>query len=133
LHVVGNLHVSNEIYTTQWTDYSSTSTIVGFTGGFTTKYIFYKKLGKSVFCEFVLNGTSDSASCSFTLPDSANTDFPGVLACHGIIETWDDDTHVMGRLTSDSSNVFSCHHPWTNGWKTSGQKYARGSFWYQTD
>ena len=40
-----------------WTDYSATSTIVGWSS-YTTKSIFYKKIGKLVFVQFVISGVA---------------------------------------------------------------------------
>jgi hypothetical protein len=131
LHVEGDVYANGDLYTVGWTDYSSTSTIVGFSA-YTTKTIFYKKVGKSCHCSFVLNGTSNDTVCSFTLPYSACADFSGVLLMQGTSEVWDDDLHTLGRITTDSSAIITIHHPWTNGWKSSSMKYARGTFCYQT-
>jgi hypothetical protein len=53
-----------------WTDYSSTSTIVGWSNP--TKILNYVILGKLMFVQFSITGTSDSTSTSFTLPITAN-------------------------------------------------------------
>jgi len=54
---------------TDWVDYSATSTIVGWSS-FTTKIIKYRVLGKQVFVYCVINGTSNSTTTSFTLPNN---------------------------------------------------------------
>jgi len=50
-----------------WTDYSNTSTVTGWSS-FTTKQIYYKAIGKLVFVEFNIDGTSNANSAQFTLP-----------------------------------------------------------------
>jgi len=50
-----------------WTDYSNTSTVTGWSS-FTTKQIYYKSIGKLVFVEFNIDGTSNADSAQFTLP-----------------------------------------------------------------
>jgi hypothetical protein len=52
---------------TDWVDYSSTSTIVGWSS-FTTKLIKYRVIGKQVFVIANIRGTSNSTSTSFTIP-----------------------------------------------------------------
>lgn len=53
-----------------WTDYSATSTIVGWSS-FTTKQIRYKIVGKQIFVYFYLAGTSNSVNVTFTLPNNS--------------------------------------------------------------
>jgi hypothetical protein len=53
-----------------WTDYSATSTIVGWSS-FTTKVLKYRVVGKQVFIIYDFDGTSNSATTTFTLPYSA--------------------------------------------------------------
>lgn len=50
-------------------DYSATSTVTGWSS-FTTKQIFYLKIGKLVWVEFNLAGTSNDTVAQFTLPYS---------------------------------------------------------------
>jgi len=69
LRTPDTLVVDGDLYTTAFTDYSATSTIVGW-ASFTTKEIFYKQVGKLVFVIFNLVGTSNSVSTSITVPVS---------------------------------------------------------------
>jgi len=56
-----------------WANYSAVSTIVGWSS-FTTKLIYTKKIGKTVFVSFFLHGVSNATTISFTLPyKSSNT------------------------------------------------------------
>lgn len=54
---------------TDWIDYSETSTIEGWSS-FTTKTIRYRIIGKQMFFEVFLLGTSNSTSATFTLPNN---------------------------------------------------------------
>lgn len=71
-----------------WTDYSATSTIVGWTS-FTVKQIFYKQIGKTVFVSVYLAGTSNATNITFTLPLPASTHLnnweglPGLIIDNG--------------------------------------------------
>jgi hypothetical protein len=56
-----------DIYTNAWADYSATSTIAGWSG-FTTKNIYYKKIGKTVFIHAIIIGTSNGSNAYFTVP-----------------------------------------------------------------
>jgi hypothetical protein len=53
---------------TSWTDYSASSTIVGWQVSGRVAAIYTKKIGKTVFVHFRITGTSDSTGMSFTLP-----------------------------------------------------------------
>jgi hypothetical protein len=65
----GSIPVANQGYTS-WVDYSSTSTVVGWEAG-VTKKIYYKILGNIAFVIFDFDGTSNSATTTFTLPFTA--------------------------------------------------------------
>lgn len=53
-----------------WTDYSSTSTITGWSS-FGKKYILYKKIGNLLYVRWDLDGISNATSATFTLPYSS--------------------------------------------------------------
>lgn len=112
-----------------WTSYKSTSSITGWTGTI-AGYINYKKLGKTVFVNFDLGGTSDSTSVEFTLPyASVETSFysSGTGVDNGA------STRILIQMNSGS--VVQCikGDTYSSGsWTASGSKIARGTFWYQT-
>jgi hypothetical protein len=54
-----------------WTDYSASSTIVGWSS-FTYKEIYTRKIGSLLFVNFRLQGTSNATGATFTLPYSAD-------------------------------------------------------------
>jgi hypothetical protein len=59
--------ISGDLYTVAWTDYSDDSTLVGW-ASFTEKIIEYKKVGKLVFVNFRITGTSNNMVTTFTVP-----------------------------------------------------------------
>jgi len=58
---------------TAWTDYTGTSTVVGWSS-FTTKQIWYKIIGKTMIIRYHLAGTSDSTTTTFTFPATSISD-----------------------------------------------------------
>lgn len=53
-----------------WTDYSSTSTVTGWSS-FTTKDIRYTVHGKTIYILWLIQGTSNATTASFTFPYTA--------------------------------------------------------------
>jgi hypothetical protein len=123
---------SADVYTTTFTDYSSTSTVTGWTS-FTTKKIYYKKIGKLIFATFELSGTSNATTTSFTLPTACNTS-AGVQ----IINLAKDNggTPVAGTAFMDPNTSTLVCLPTvggsSSGWTSSGAKQVVGQVFYQT-
>ena len=112
-----------------WTDYSGTSTIVGWSS-YSVKIIRYSKdVKQRVFVEFYITGTSDSTSTTFTLPYS-NTTNPPLLVVLGIK---DNGTFAVGRMTLDANSSTVTVYPTISGgsWTNSGTKEIYGQFWYE--
>ncbi|OQY86221.1 MAG: hypothetical protein B6D42_01750 [Anaerolineae bacterium UTCFX5] len=112
---------------TAWTDYSATSTIVGWSS-YTTKQIYYKDIGKTRFVTFTLYGTSNSTSVSFTLPSaSSNT-----VATNNGIRVIDNGAEgaigLMGLLAN--SSTVTCYKSLLAAWTNSGVKLVSGQFFY---
>jgi nitrogen fixation protein len=59
---------------TSWIDISATSTIVGWSS-FTARFIFYKIIDGYCFIDFQLEGTSNSATTTFTMPFNSTSGF----------------------------------------------------------
>lgn len=124
---------SGDVYTTAWTDYSGTSTVVGWSSR-TYTVINYKKVGKLVYVMFNINGTSNSTSVTFTLPlaaaTQANSSFEacGVALDNGALQT--APSRIF--LGSASSTVTVYKDLTTANWTNSGSKQTNGQFWYQT-
>jgi len=116
-----------------WQDYSARSTIVGWSSlGSGLKYIYYKKVGKIVFVNFYLYGTSNNTIASFTVPYTAATS-PGYtfVPC----ETIDNGVnYYTGYVNIQAGyNVVNIGMmPGGKGFTASGNKYAFGQFWYQS-
>lgn len=123
---------SADVYTTTFTDYSSTSTITGWTT-FTTKKIFYKKVGKLMFVTFEIGGTSNSTSTSFTLPNNCNTS-AGIQIINYARDN--SGTAVAGTSFMDPNTATLVCIPTvggsTTGWTNSNTKSVIGQFFYQT-
>jgi hypothetical protein len=51
----------DDIYSSDWTDWSSSFTVGGFSST-TSKQLYYKKIGKLIFINFYVSGTSNSSS-----------------------------------------------------------------------
>lgn len=130
----GWVAISSNPETVAWTDYSSSSTIVGWSS-FTTKLIYYKVIGKTVFIYYDLRGTSNSTSLSFTLPYTAVAS-PDLYFTIGL--TYDNSAYVVaagkGYLAGGSSTVilYKVNEASSADWTASGTKIVTGSLWFQS-
>lgn len=114
-----------------WIDYSSSSTVVGWSS-FSTKQIIYMKIGKIVFVLFVLIGDSNSTSCSFTLPYSASD------ATRFIIPFTYNGAYVqypgMGRIVGTDVTLYrdSREDGGSDAWTAGVARHIYGQFFYKT-
>jgi hypothetical protein len=127
----GDLSATGDIRTIAWADYSATSTIVGWSS-YTIKKIFYKKVGKLVFVEFYIDGTSNVNTATFTVPYtviSSLNNLPFYIRArnNGV---W--QAAGMGWLAGGSATVTLYTTQSGNNWTASGTKTIAGQFWYQT-
>jgi len=60
-----------QAYTVDWTDYSGSTTVGGFSST-TEETVFYMKIGKLVIVTFRITGTSNATTITFTLPFTAS-------------------------------------------------------------
>jgi len=114
---------------TDWIDYSATSTIVGWSS-FTTKVIKYRIIGKQLFCIYNFNGTSNSTTVTFTLPNNIAS---SNLRSFGF--SIDNGVTIGSNLVSQNSgsnliNVYKDNFA-VNVWTASGSKLAYGQFFYE--
>ena len=125
--VLGNLNFSPAIEGA-WTDYSATSTIVGWVS-FTTKVIMYKKIGKLVFVQYNLIGTSNSTSTSFTVPTNNDS---YVLYSNSGVAGDNGGARVAGMVyMASGTNVVGLYDTVDGtSWTASGAKTAQGQFCY---
>lgn len=113
-----------------WTDYSATSTVVGWSR-FIHKRIDVKKIGKLVFVSFYFYGTSNSNIATFTLPYAHKA---GSNAVFVVVRTT-ASAHGLGFVMLDpaSSTVSLYVDIGANPWPTSGNKSGRGIFFYESE
>lgn len=111
-----------------WTDYSATSTIVGWSS-YTTKLIYYKDIGKTRFMYVHIDGTSNSTSTSFTLPSACTN----TMSFGGQIRTDDNGNTNLGHyvLLANTSTVNCYYGVSAAAWTASGTKRLLGQFTYQ--
>jgi len=110
--------ISNgELYTNALADYSASSTIAGFSS-ISTKYIYTKKIGKTVNVNFGFQGTSNSPTITFTLPYETAASTPAI---YQTIFTSTNSTSAIGILYSVGSAYSvevwptAVQGSWTNG------------------
>ena len=116
---------------TDWVDYSVTSTVVGWSS-FTTKIIRYRVIGKQVCVQYQLQGTSNSATTTFTLP---NTSINIEVNQNNI--TVDNGVVSLGLLQVPNNSNSCVLQKWTSinsvtpTFTASGSKVAKGQFFYE--
>ena len=111
-----------------WTDYSASSTIVGWSS-YTTKLIYYKDIGKTRFMYVHIDGTSNSTSTSFTVPSACSN----TINYGGQVRTDDNGNVNLGHyvLTANTSTVNCYYGVAAAAWTASGTKRLLGQFTYQ--
>ena len=132
-----NASIGTDIYTTAWTAYGATSTVVGWSS-FTSKSIYYKKVGKLVFVQFDIGGVSDSGAVSFTLPFENNSNL-GMWAKLGFAYDNTSYTAVTGSQNAviymaASSTAVTCGRYLAStlgNWTASNDKQVIGEFFYE--
>lgn len=110
-----------------WQDYSASSTIVGWTS-YTTKQIYYKKVGNLVFVFFYVAGTSDSTSTTFSLPHASISPTSATF-----VRVQDSGTWLpagLGWLPAGST-FYAYTTSGGASWTASGTKTIVGQFWYE--
>ena len=123
-----------DVYTNAWADYSATSSIVGWSS-FTTKSILYKRVGKLVFVQFNIYGTSNANTASFTVPYAVSSSYPSDVSEFCIMATDNGNVVYIGVFGFFSQNSLSIGFA-NNGsglaWTSSGTKGIKGQFFYQS-
>lgn len=110
-------------------DYSSTSTIVGFSS-YTTKKILYKRCGKSVFVYWDLRGTGSGTSATFTLPETCSSSLGYIYAFNF---ARDDATFTPGTatITPGGSTVTLRKDVSANAWTDAKTRNCIGEMFYE--
>jgi len=110
-------------------DYGATSTLVGWSiVSLSFQNIGVKKIGKTVFIKFLISGTSNDITTSFTLPYSASG-VPGYFIFRAIDNT-SSATAGYGVMSSSTATLYTT--PGLAGWTGSGTKTVSGQFFYET-
>lgn len=118
--------VTTDIYNTAWTDYSSVTSLTGFSST-TRKVLSYKKIGRLVFVLVDILGTSNSTSITLTLPYTnipLTTWFAGSALTGGVNAASDGSVAISSNVCTLYPNM--PHTVWSNG--TSAWY---GQFWYE--
>ena len=125
----GGIVNTGDLKNVAWTDYASSSTVVGWSS-FTTKEIYYKKVGKLVFVIFRIEGASDSTAASFTLP---YTHVGSPAQVRTAIFAKNDTTNSLGIAAMASATVNCYKSAAFDSWSTgaSEDKYVYGQIWYE--
>lgn len=110
------------------TDYSATSTIVGWTS-FTSKVLTYLKIGKLVFVIFNFDGTSNDVVVTATLPFAASGSLFDLSTAR---DNGGALTPCRIQISGSTLTVFPNMTAAANAWTNSGTKSARGHFFYFT-
>jgi hypothetical protein len=133
LMVDGTIIGMTDLYRIGFTDYSASTTLIGWSGTPSPFILRYKLVGR--FCQVWINisGTSNSATTSLTLPYAAKT-LTSISQRQGI-GTMDNSVWTYGIIAPASGgSTFTAYlnHGLTT-WTNSGTKTIIGSFWYETD
>lgn len=115
-----------------WVDYSSTTTVVGWSST-TVKIVRYQLMHRKMLVQFDIQGTSNSTTASFTLPFSLGA--AGVTTL-GVFHCIDLGGAQIGAATISGSTVsFSRYVAVDDGgsFTASGTKGVRGQFFIELD
>lgn len=108
-----------------WTDYSTTSTTTGWSGT-PTKAISYLVVGKIMFIQFSVQGTSNSNTCSFTTPFTSGN-ITTAVSCYAQDVGTARPTGAIAYSNSSSATInFYTDWAFTSGFTASGTKYVQG-------
>ena len=126
--------LGGKVDTTGWIDYWSLSTKTGWSS-YTDSMLRYKVQGNIIYVYFNIQGTSNSATTSFTLPFNAKNNTGMALGFHRNAGSFflngygeiliNSSTITFSRATS-SSNITP-----TSSWTNTGTKLIIGQFFYE--
>ena len=125
---------TGDIYSNAWSDYSASSTIMGW-GSISSKGIYTKKIGKTVFVKFDITGTSNSTGVTFTVPYTQASDSISLYAALGAaVNNGSTISTGSGMSFGVGTSTITCYPDLTysSAWVNSGTKRVIGSFFYQS-
>lgn len=126
--VVGvSIEGADSLYDSGWIDYSATSTVVGWSS-LPTRNIRYRIVGKQMFVQVQLIGTSNSAATSITLPNNA-VNIVSVISIYAI----NNGAFTPNSFASstNNSNTIGFLQNNTAAWTASGSKQIWGQFFIE--
>ena len=129
--VATSINCSGDIYTIEWTDYSTDSTIVGWSS-YNYKHLSYKKIGKRVDIQVFLDGTSDNVGTTFTLPFTISNSISDLFVTV-VAQIKDDGTAAVGLVQGAAgAATMTCYSTIGGGaWTDSGTKRVACQFCYE--
>ena len=112
-----------------WNDYSGSSTFVGWSAGTLNASVKYKLIGKLLFCQYNIYGTSNNATTTFTLPyislDAANM----LATC----AAQDNGAIISNAVAYGGNPNIQFYKDWNGtAFTASGAKRVWGQFFYET-
>ena len=110
-----------------WQDYSSTSTIVGFSA-YTTKKVQYIYLGSIMIVQYLIFGTSNATNFTFTIPTAGSSYSDQYFNGHAVNNTTTQNSCTC-RVQASSTTVevfLGTNITTPNAWTASGTKRAEG-------
>lgn len=114
-----------------WTDYTATSTVVGWSS-FTTKKIYYKQVGKTVFVTYEFAGASNSTTTTFTLPAAAVATPASIVWMNSAQDNGGSFVASVGAVAGGASLATLYKSAAYEAYSNTGTKSAYGQFWYVT-
>lgn len=115
-----------------WTSYAGTITYSGFSGTPTTNTALWKQIGKTIFVNLDMTGTSNTTGFAFSLPIVGGT--KGIT--YSVARAEDNGTYssvVYGSVGSSGATTSGLViNDSGTGWTNSGTKSVRCSFFYET-
>jgi len=97
------------------------------------KGIYTKKIGKTVFVAFNINGTSDTTTITFTLPYTNASEVSSGGALTYAIDNSAELSTVGRASMGDGTTTVNVSKLYSAAWTASGQKVAMGQFSYEAD
>lgn len=111
---------------TDWIDYSATSTVVGWSS-FTNKVLKYRIIGKQMFVIFSIDGTSNNAATTFTLPNNSLNfnQLSGRFVNNGTLTAGFSSIQTASNIVTFYVSISS------TTWTASGTKTVSGQFFIE--
>lgn len=121
--------LSGDVYQASWQNYSAVASISG-CSSYTMKNIFCKRIGRTVFVNFFVEGTSDSTAFQFNLPWTHTSTCNTYLCCTTGNNT---STNAIGWASIEAGATLIKLFPnrTTTAWTASNTKACSGNFMYE--